>query len=363
MPKLSALTDYDPMGSYSGLPVDDSAFDPNQKKVYITGEPEVAKEPSALSSNIDKVINALFRPDEKRLQLWPEKVVREALTAAPSVMSGETPQWAIDPETGDVHTNPQMVEKAQSMAALAGTGGLAGTTEGTLGATPFLRPALKYKDKLYKGKEGQQHMDVIPEALYPEFQKMAMSGEDISHYNFGFVNDKGHFLDREKALRYAIDTGLVDKYAGQFGALTSTLMADSSKPGAAIESLAKSQIPEYLYHATYEPYYNTIKSEGLRGGKNKNYEDSSPNKVYLSRDPENARSYAETSDIVPEDYLDKIKVLKIATKDLDKSKLKLDKNIIDNAGDTLEYHGVIKPNSFEEKTYKFTPVDYEPEFK
>lgn len=243
MPKLSTLTDAyvdDPMGS--GLPVVNPYFDPNQTKVIIpTGEekPKV-EEPSALSSNIDKILNSLFRDDENRLQLWPEKVVREALSGAKKVMSGEIPQWEVDPATGEVHTSSKMVETAQSMAALAGTGGLAGTTEGTLGATPFLRPALKYKDRLYKGKEGQQHLDVIPEALYPEFQKMAMSGEDISHYNFGFVNDKGHFLDREKALRYAIDTGMVDKFAGQYGALTSTLLSDSSKPGMAIEAVGKS---------------------------------------------------------------------------------------------------------------------------
>lgn len=82
-------------------------------------------------------------------------------------------------------------------------------------------------------------MDVIPPNLYPEFQRMAMSGEDISHYNFGFYNDRGHFLDREAALKYGIETGLIDPQAGKFGALTSTLLADSSKPGIAIESQFK----------------------------------------------------------------------------------------------------------------------------
>jgi hypothetical protein len=50
---------------------------------------------------------------------------------------------------------------------------------------------------------------------------------------------KGHFLDREKALEYGINNGLIDPQAGKFGALTSTLMADSSKPGTAIEAMAK----------------------------------------------------------------------------------------------------------------------------
>jgi hypothetical protein len=206
MPRLSELTDFDPMGSFTGA--------------QPTAAP--AEVPSPLSNNVDKILNSIFRPDEKRLQLWPERLVRAGATAAGEVASGEVPQWAIDPKSGDVHTSPQMVEKAQEVSALAGTGGL-GAGGGSLNATPSLRPALKYKDKLYKGKPGQEHMDVIPNSLYPEFQQMAMKGEDISHYNFGFVNDKGHFLSREDALKYGIDNGLIDPQAGKYGALTSTM--------------------------------------------------------------------------------------------------------------------------------------------
>jgi hypothetical protein len=126
----------------------------------------------------------------------------------------------------------------------------------------FLRPALKYKDRLYKGKEGQEHQDVIPPHLYPEFQKMAMNGEDISHYNFGFVNDKGHFLSREDALKYGIDTGLIDPQAGKFGALTSTLMADSSKPGTAIEAMAKTTQP---FYSALEHNVNAISQNKMNG--------------------------------------------------------------------------------------------------
>src|SRR5258708_22123550 len=63
---------------------------------------------------------------EPRVQLWPERMVRAGVTAAGNVMSGQTPQWAVDPETGDVHTSPQMIEAGLDTAALAGTGGLAG---------------------------------------------------------------------------------------------------------------------------------------------------------------------------------------------------------------------------------------------
>jgi len=221
MPKLSQLTDYDPMGNFVGA----------QPVAAPTDTPA-----TPISNNIDKILNSLFRDDEKRMQLWPEKLLRAGTTAAGNVMSGEIPQWSIDPKSGDVHTSPQMVEAAQEMSALAGTGGLGGAG-GTLNATPSLRPALRHKEKLYKGKPGQEHQDIIPDSLYNDFQKKAMSGEDLAEYNFGFVNDKGHFLSREDALKYGIDNGLIDPQAGKYGALTSTLFADSSKPGTAIEAM------------------------------------------------------------------------------------------------------------------------------
>src|SRR5882757_3890685 len=185
---------------------------------------------------------------ENRVQLWPERMVRAGVSAAGNVMSGQTPQWAVDPETGDVHTSPQMIEAGLDTAALAGTGGLAGTTEATLGSGPFLRPALKHNGKIYKGKEGQQHLDVLPKELQADFNQKAMTGEDISHYNFGFMNHKGQFLNREAALDYAVKEGLVDPTAGQYGALTSTLLSDSSKPGIAIEAMKKPTFYSALEH-------------------------------------------------------------------------------------------------------------------
>ncbi len=246
MPNLADLTDYAPVPA-------------NIPKVYITGNSDPmgnatgfdapAVDATTQPSVVDRVTNRLLGLNgEERYQLWPEKVVRSALTTIPEGMAGKIPQWEVDPETGDVHTSQEMIGRAMDMASLAGTGGLAGATDATLGATPFLRPALKYKDRLYKGKEGQGHTDVIPDALYEDFQKKAMSGEDIADYNFGFHNDKGQFLDREKALEYGINTGLIDPHAGKFGALTSTMMADSSKPGVAIEAMAK----------TAEPFYSAL---------------------------------------------------------------------------------------------------------
>lgn len=236
MPDLASLTDYDPVVDQPFVVADPSRRvpvykddDPSVDNSNDNANNDIYTKPSKTSVAINNVLNKLFRDDDQRYQLWPEKVVRSALTAIPDAYSGKLP------------TVEDMIPRALDMASFAGTGGLGGITDATLGATPFLRPALKYKDKLYKGKEGQQHMDVIPEHLYPKFQDMAMKGEDISHYNFGFVNDKGQFLSREKALEYGINTGLIDPQAGKFGALTSTLMADSTKPGMAIEAMAKAK--------------------------------------------------------------------------------------------------------------------------
>ena len=97
-----------------------------------------------------------------------------------------------------------------------------------------------------------------------------------------------------------------------------------------------------LYHATYKPLLSKIKKEGLGGpSSKKNWPDSKKGIVYLSTDPEVAQSYAETSEEVPESWLDQIIILKIKKSLLDRKKLSIDKNVKDNIGDTLEYKGII----------------------
>jgi len=273
MAKLSELTDMyyeDPaLAAPAALPVEQPFNNiPNDiPRVVISGnvgtDNIVRPAPDYVNPPAGNAVAKLTGAEGERFQLWPEKILREGLTAAGKVMSGEVPQWSIDKDTGDVHTSPQMIEKAQEISALAGSGGLAGGVEGAaLNATPSLRPALRYKDKLYKGKEGQQHLDVIPEQLYPDFQKKAMSGEDIKDYNFGFINDKGQFLTREAALEYGINTGLIDPQAGKYGALTSTLMADSSKPGTAIEAVAKTAP---TFYSAVEHNVNAIPQAKMTG--------------------------------------------------------------------------------------------------
>lgn len=101
-------------------------------------------------------------------------------------------------------------------------------------------------------------------------------------------------------------------------------------------------IPEILYHATYRPLLMSIKKHGLGGTKVKaNWEDSKSGVVYLALDKDVAESYAENSDVVPDEWLDEIVILKISTKNLNKNKFEIDSNVQDNTGDTVEYHGII----------------------
>lgn len=192
--------------------------------------------------------NALFGTGEgERFQMWPERMIRSGATLPHDVMTGEVPAYETDPETGEMHTSNEMVQRAQDMAGMAGSGGLANAEEGAvLNSTPSLRPALKYNGKIYKAPPGGEHMDAIPPALVPEFQRQALSGEDISNFNFGFLNHKGQFLNREQALEYGINEGLLDPHTTRYGVLTTPILrSETSEPGAAIAGLAKSKEPFY----------------------------------------------------------------------------------------------------------------------
>ena len=99
---------------------------------------------------------------------------------------------------------------------------------------------------------------------------------------------------------------------------------------------------QYLYHATYKPLIKKIKEVGLDTSKSKKaWDDSVAGYVYLAKDPDVAGSYAESSDMVPDSYIDNIVILTIDVSKLDQSKLYADQNVQDNEGDTIEYRGVI----------------------
>lgn len=102
---------------------------------------------------------------------------------------------------------------------------------------------------------------------------------------------------------------------------------------------------EYFYHATYGSRMRSIKKYGIMPGKKKNWQESKSGVVYLAKDPHVAYSYAETSDNVPDEWLDDIKVLKVKKTSLDSTKIHKDTNVLDGAGETVEYHGIIPPES------------------
>ena len=105
------------------------------------------------------------------------------------------------------------------------------------------------------------------------------------------------------------------------------------------------EVPAKLYHATYGPLINSILNTGLGGDRDTVWEDSVRGTVYLAMDPGVAESYAEASDMgwdrfETDEGLD-IVTLEIDTRLLDKDKFRIDQNVLDNEGDTLEYMGII----------------------
>jgi len=128
-------------------------------------------------------------------------------------------------------------------------------------------------------------------------------------------------------------------------------MIDNFKTFLIKENISNVKVPRYLYHATFEPLLETIKSEGLGGVSAKQlWDDSKVGVVYLALDAHTAYSYAETAfdnEDVPEEWEEKIIVLAIDTNKLDEKKFFLDSNVLDNEGDTVEYHGVIPFSAIE----------------
>ena len=112
------------------------------------------------------------------------------------------------------------------------------------------------------------------------------------------------------------------------------------------ETTPNIKVPQIVYHATFRPLLWKIKSEGLGGDSARQiWGGSKKGVVYLALDPVVAHSYAETifgeNDNIPDSWEEKIIILAINTESLDKTKFYLDMNVIDNEGDTIEYHGVI----------------------
>ncbi len=108
---------------------------------------------------------------------------------------------------------------------------------------------------------------------------------------------------------------------------------DDDLPWSAHEPQTISELlnTNILYHATYKPYWEEIKKEGfIRPGRHSNWPDifKTYRYIYLSTEYDNAYSYAETAEDVPEELLDQIVVLEIDANKLDVDSLSADENQI-----------------------------------
>ena len=95
----------------------------------------------------------------------------------------------------------------------------------------------------------------------------------------------------------------------------------------------KSFLPSHikkLYHATYGVYKNSILSEGLKIGRNPNWNGMDCcGVIYLADDLDVAGSFAECADLVNEDVLESgICVFEVDVDAIDKRILQADSNIV-----------------------------------
>src|SRR5207244_3349944 len=99
--------------------------------VAIAPQPEAEASVPTKDSIIQQILGT---GQDERYQFWPERLIRDALSAPHDVYNSKTPL-----------TSQDLIKPALDMSALAGTGGLGGVGEAvgtSLGAGPFLRPAL-----------------------------------------------------------------------------------------------------------------------------------------------------------------------------------------------------------------------------
>lgn len=82
--------------------------------------------------------------------------------------------------------------------------------------TPYLIPAIKHLEtgKIYKGKKGGHHGDLIHDINWEHgYNREFFKRPDVE---FGFINHKGHFLNRNQAAIYAADNSLLSDYGIEY---------------------------------------------------------------------------------------------------------------------------------------------------
>jgi hypothetical protein len=233
------------------------------------GGPGLPNQPAGSHIGPQTGMQKLFGVNGPRYQTWPEKMVRSGTTLAHDVGTGEEPDYTglrredFTDIPGDAQPMDSMIQRSQDMTALAGGSGFASAEEGALGMAGgklpqpdrYLIPAIKVGDKIYKGLLGSDHPD-IPKmyGLDKGFPSEDAFLESLPENAFGFINHKGHFLERGDAGEYAADNQLVaPQYADMIrkvGLTADMLLSDTSKPGAALSALEHSQ----------QPFYSTVEN-------------------------------------------------------------------------------------------------------
>lgn len=114
---------------------------------------------------------------------------------------------------------------------------------------------------------------------------------------------------------------------------------------------------DFLYHATYKPYWEEIKKDGyIKPGKHTNWDDryKTTRAIYLATDYDNAIYYAKNAENVPKDLLNQIVVLKINADKLDVNQLDADSNQIYDSDDD-EGRSIEDPYTWKEVQY-YKPI-------
>lgn len=74
------------------------------------------------AETLDNLATKLTGSGTERYQTWPERMFRQAFDTFKKGMNGEIPGHVMDPETGEFHTSPEMLDAAHDMMPLAMSG-------------------------------------------------------------------------------------------------------------------------------------------------------------------------------------------------------------------------------------------------
>lgn len=81
------------------------------------------------AETLDNIATKLTGSGTERYQTWPERMFRQAFDTFKKGMDGGIPGYVMDPETGDFHTSPEMMDAAHDMMPLAMSGAMPATVQ------------------------------------------------------------------------------------------------------------------------------------------------------------------------------------------------------------------------------------------